>query len=480
MNYDDLFKEMIAMKDNMLILGPGGSGKSILIKKLKNSMDFYDIITVAPSGIASQNIEGNTIQSFFGITPNTYTIEEKKIRINNPEKIMSIRNARLLLIDEISMLRCEILDIVDSVLQRIRETNEPFGGLRLLFFGDMCQMEPVVEKNEEDILSSHYPFAEGGYHFYNSHVMRENNYFANSFKIYQLEHDFRHSKDPRFCNILSDIRMGHISPGQLKEINNRFFRKSFYDKDCQYLTVTNAEAKVYNNYFLDKLPGRLFTSVARRISYITGNVFDNIQTVKSPFYDILKIKKDMKIMFVKNDCSGHRWVNGTLGRVIEIIGSPDCVISVIVGIKKAGKNGEDDVLLVTVEPEKIELRSVVLNDEGRKIQKVGEIIQFPFIPAYAITIDKSQGLTLDKAALVLGKIMRDNQVYVALSRVRALNDLFILGRELRTSDIHFSNTMKAFNEKISEKIIPVYYQPQNIVNITINAPNFGTQIIKIA
>jgi hypothetical protein len=480
MYYDDLLKKMIDGKTNMLILGPGGSGKSILIRKLKKSKRPCDIITVAPSGIASKNIEGNTIQSFFGITPNTYTIEEKKIRINNPEKIMLIRSTEILLIDEISMLRCEILDIVDSELRNIRRTNKPFGGLRLLFFGDTCQMEPVVQEYERNILSFHYPHAEGDYGFYNARVMRENDYFTNSFEIYQLWHDFRHSNDPFFSDILSDIRMGHISPGQLNELNNRFYKIAFYDEGYQYLTITNAEAKTCNNYFINKISGPLFTSLACRNECAANDYLVDIQKIKSPFYDVLVIKKGMKIMFVKNDSFGHRWVNGTMGRVIKVTGSPNAVSSVIVGINRTDENGEDSVLIVAVEPESIELRAGFVNNAECKIEKVGEMRQFPFVPAYAITIDKSQGLTLDKVALVLGKKMRDNQIYVALSRVRALKDLRILGRELRSSDIHFSKAMKAFNEKISEKIIPVYYQTEKIVNITVNAPIYGTQIIKIA
>jgi ATP-dependent exoDNAse (exonuclease V) alpha subunit len=131
--------------------------------------------------------------------------------------------------------------------------------------------------------------------------------------------------------------------------------------------------------------------------------------------------------------------------------------------------------IVMVEREKYDLMDKTIKYGNEEIKKVGEIAQFPFVPAYAITIDKSQGLTLDKVVLVLGKKTRDNQIYVALSRVRKLNDIFIFERKLRTSDIHISKNIKAFNENIKNKVIPVFYNVVNFNNITIN---YGTQIIK--
>jgi hypothetical protein len=168
-DYEYLLAEINRMDRNQLITGPAGCGKSHLIKQIKSARD--DIIIVAPSGIAALNIEGFTIQSYFGISPHTYAVDEKTIRLNGAQKIENILRSKILLIDEISMLRCEILDIVDHKLRCIRKNPLPFGGLKLLFLGDPCQMEPVVQGFEKCHLDKYYPENKGDYNFYNSRFM---------------------------------------------------------------------------------------------------------------------------------------------------------------------------------------------------------------------------------------------------------------------------------------------------------------------
>jgi ATP-dependent exoDNAse (exonuclease V) alpha subunit len=466
-SYEELLNYLINTIRNVLILGPAGCGKTEIIKRLKKKE--INIIFVAPSGIASENINGRTIQSFFGIMPYTYTADNNSIISINSNKIIDIKNAQILLIDEISMLRLEILDIVDFKLRHIRNSNLPFGGLRLIFFGDIFQIEPVTQYFEESFLSRYYESTGGNYNFYNSDVMKNNNFFNNTFEIFELQHDFRHQDDIQFRDILLKIRQGKITDKIINILNTRYIPKMIYDENYQYLTITNATASKINEHFLEKIKASGYTSFAEMVK-MKNDYNGDLNNIKCPFSKRLVIKENMKIMFVKNDnrSNEHRWVNGAIGKVIKINTTSGHIDSVLIEIISNGK-------IVVVEKEKYDLMDKVIKYGKEIIEKVGEIIQFPFVPAYAITIDKSQGLTLDKVVLVLEKRTRDNQIYVALSRVRKFKDIFIFGRKLRMSDIHISRNIKVFNENIRNRIIPVFHNIVNFNNITIN---YGTQIIK--
>jgi hypothetical protein len=422
-----------------LIVGCGGCGKSYLINAIVSERN--DVIHVAPSGIAALNIGGQTIQSFFSITPRQYTGEVSMKNKMNIETINKIKSASILLIDEISMLRCEILDIVDFKLKILRNNTFPFGGIKLILLGDPCQLEPVTLADEKEALNSIYPDVED-YNFYNSHILRKNEYFYKNFDMFFIDEDYRHSGDIPFKNLLSHIRLGKTSLKGLNILNNRFFSQDIRDTNYLYLTVTNEQADVYNNYFLNELKGGTVLCEAN----IEGDGRKN----KTPFRKILNLKIGMKVMFVKNDLrmNGSRWVNGTMGYITRInFSSDDEVFSVLVKVN----DREYEVFR-----EKYGL------DIGKNY---GTIEQFPLIPAWAITIDKSQGLTLDKVAIVMGNNRnRDNQMYVALSRPRKLKDIIILGRPIRSADIRLSYNTKRFLDTIEDKIEVI----KNNINTKIN------------
>jgi ATP-dependent exoDNAse (exonuclease V) alpha subunit len=264
-----------------------------------------------------------------------------------------------------------------------------------------------------------------------------------------------------------EIRLGKVSQKSLNKLNERVSTRILFDDKYQYLTVTNNMADSINKIFLNKLKLKACISEPEIVKYYYWPLPADI---KCPLNHTLYIKIGMKVMFVKNDSmkNGFRWVNGTIGKVVGINYdlSKDFIYSVTVETVKG---------IQEVTRHELPIKYPC----GNIFKEIATVKQFPFVAAWAISIDKSQGLTLDKAFIFLEKANRDNQLYVALSRVRVLNDL-LLNRELRSSDIHLSKTMQSFNESISDKIIPVYYNEDNhiSINITINSANYGFNIIK--
>jgi hypothetical protein len=443
--YEELLIYVNNANSNFLFLGKAGCGKSQLIKRICSGRD--DIITVAPTGMAANNINGRTIQSFFGIKLNSYTANDgiTKQLLNNIDKIKS---SNILIIDEISMLRCEILDIVNYKLKKYRNNQNPFGGMKLLLFGDMCQMEPVVLEMDEGKLNELYPDNNGDYNFYNADVMKKDNYFNNTFDIFQIDDDFRHKDDAAFMRILDDLRTGKITDKSLGIINGQYRNALFIDEKYQHLTVTRATAKRINSYFINELNGELYHSKAITTS-VNLSYNGNINNIKSQYFIELPMKVNMKVMFINNKiCQNEcKWINGTFGRIKDIVCDNEFNQIDYVIIEIPGK--ED----VKVGRETYQLSDKIKN--GTEIVEVAVLKQFPFIPAWAITIDKSQWLTLDKIAVVLEKKNRPNQIYVALSRARKLSDIIILGRRMRKSDIIISKIISLFLDKISMKIIKI-------------------------
>jgi hypothetical protein len=470
MNYDDLLRELEVSCKNIFIFGLGGSGKTHLIKKYLSTRN--DVIATAPSGIAAQNIGGKTIQSFFSIPYYTYLYAEERINIIE-EKQEKIIGASTLLIDEVFLMRCEVIDIVDRKLRKIRNNVEPFGGLRLILIGDPYQLEPVVQKWDIKILRKVYPYNNDDYFFYNSDVFRNTNLFP-TFTLFELKHDFRHQNDGIFQNILNEVRNGFLSDDLLNRLNSRTTNKFNLNWNYQYLSVTKASSERTNNLFLSRIEG---------LEYVSEPVVKSCHPLAEQIIGDMKINNDiriplklnMKVVFVKNDSysNGSRWYNGTIGYIKEIRGSKrlKTVGSVLVGIND---------IIYEVFPEEDDKYYPVLPD--KKI-KIGTVIQFPFIPAFSRTIDKSQGLTLDKIYLMLDSPLRDNQLYVALSRARSLEDV-ILSRTIRREDIKVSDNAQCFYNSIKSRLIPVYYGKEvtiiNNIVCNLNMNIRGNIIRKIA
>jgi GTPase SAR1 family protein len=302
-NYDKLLQTMIYTERDLLILGAGGTGKTTLIKKL---VDYYrnigksdELLLCAPTGIAAINIGGITIQRLFGILPYTYFCEYHGLRCHNIE---AIQKAKVLVIDEISMLRLEILDIVDRKLRMIKgNMKQPFGGIRLILLGDLFQLPPVIQKDnridEYTVLQNYYPkLTKGDYGFYNANVMRCIDYFDTAFDIYELKSIHR-QQDVNFRNMLMEIRTGNVSDITLRILNKRYTPIIPHDSSILHLALTNSRVNSINDKYLSELPGHLYHSYP---TYTTDDGYkETCITSNNRFATETLMKEGMNIMFIK-------------------------------------------------------------------------------------------------------------------------------------------------------------------------------------
>ena len=442
--YDQLMNEMINDTKNMLILGKAGSGKSHLIKELSKVRD--DILLTAPTGIAAMNIGGRTIDSLFGIRPYCHDYSSMP-RLNECDK-KSIMKASILLIDEISMVKFNTLDKVNNILKTIRRTTLPFGGLRLILFGDLMQLESVVDEYESLIISIEYHDFNGDAGFYNARSMKEGNFLIDNFNFFFLRHNFRQNNDTVFQTILDEIRDGKLSLTIKNKINKQFKKTNDYFKlyleNYHFLTITNNKASSINRKIIDKMTGVRY--IAEPVICYSKPCNEIIS--KSPIDKTITIKNGMKVMFVINDKGiDRRWANGTTGTVEKVRQFNGNIISVKIKVNQNGKTMFYDVMRV---------KSNIIGIINGLPEIVGYVENFPFIPAFATTIDKVQGMTLSKAAIVLEKVSRPNQIYVALSRVGSFKDLIILERKLTSQDVKISRYLTKFIKEIEAKMQDVF------------------------
>jgi len=449
-SYDEVYDEMEKGMSNMLVLGRAGSGKSYLIRKLCEKKK--DIILAAPTGIAAMNIGGRTIDSIFGFKPysNIFTMP-----LITDESLFMFQNSSILLIDEISMVRFNTLDRVSDILMTVRRNELPFGGLRLMFFGDLHQLEPVVNDYEESIIFGQYMEYNGDAGFYKARVMLKDDFFMKSFNKYFLTHNFRQKNDLNYQNILNEVRTGELSDNTLDILNNQYKDTKdyiqLYNEGNHFLTLSNKTMNIINRTIIDKLPGDCFTSEPIRI-----NLKNNYKIIeRNKINNTIEMKEGMKVMFVVNDMGvNRRWANGTIGTIVEINQSNGVVHSVKIKIKK-----DDNEIIYDVGKIKIDIYGLINNEP----EVVYNIINFPFLPCIATTIDKMQGMTIEKAAIVLDrKVTRPNLIYVALSRVIELSNLLILERKLTHNDIIVSGKIEGFLNSIKEQLISVFYKTEKI------------------
>jgi hypothetical protein len=359
-------------------------------------------IVVAPTGVAAINAGGVTIHSFFQLPFSPYVpgakVESKFDFSREKRKI--IASIDLLIIDEISMVRADLLDAIDAVLRRFRDHNLPFGGVQLLLIGDLAQLTPVVTPEDERLLKPYYDTP----YFFGSKALQQIDYV-----IIQLEHVYR-QQDESFIKILNEVRNGHPSAEALAQLNSRAILNSqFSILNSQLairLTTHNHLANYYNESELQKLPGRSYSYRAE----IKGTFPD----YSYPTAETLELKVGAQVMFVKNDPSGeHLYYNGRIGRVMEA------------SEKHLTVYCEGDANAIEVEPLEWENTRYTLNEVTREIESEvqGTFKQLPLRLAWAITIHKSQGLTFDHAIIDANQSFAPGQVYVALSRCRTLEGL---------------------------------------------------------
>ncbi len=390
---------------HVFLTGKAGTGKTTFLLNLKRSSP-KRMVVVAPTGVAAINAGGVTIHSFFQLPFHPHVPAGENQSANTApfkvsrEKVNIIKSIDLLIIDEISMVRSDLLDAVDTILRRYRHQQVPFGGVQLLMIGDLQQLAPVVKDEDWEILGKFYDTA----FFFGSHALQQTDYVT-----IELKHVYR-QKDISFINLLNKIRDNRLDLASLQELNQRFDPGFEAEKHDGYITLTthNAQAQSLNDVRLQKLAGKVKTFKA--------DVKGDFPEFAWPNAMELQLKTGAQVMFVKNDISREkRYFNGKIGQIVDIDNHS-------IHVKFPA---EDD----TIEVERAEWQNMkyALDENTKEIKEtvIGTFIQYPVKLAWAITIHKSQGLTFDKVIIDARAAFAHGQVYVALSRCRTLEGIVL-------------------------------------------------------
>ena len=392
---------------SVFLTGKAGTGKTTFLKHIVAGCS-KRLAVVAPTGVAAVNAGGVTIHSFFQLPLCPYLPDVKELvtEYQMPEKNRSLRKDRvkilrtleLLIIDEISMVRADILDAIDATLKRYRKNDRPFGGVQLLMIGDVQQLPPVVTESEKPFMDQVYPSP----FFFNSRAFRKLGYI-----VIELNKIHR-QRDAEFTSMLNDIRTGNPSDQTLERLNRRL-DPGFDPPSGEYwirLTTHNHQSDAINREKMDALKGKSMIFKAE----IDGNYPESAYPAETE----LRLKKGAQVMFTRNDTSGSSmYFNGKIGTVTEL--DPEIIVT--------DENGNE----IIVNQEKWDNVRYEINPETQEIQAVndGSFTQYPLRAAWAITIHKSQGLTFDRVVIDAGKAFSFGQVYVALSRCRSLDGIVL-------------------------------------------------------
>ena len=425
---------------NVFLTGKAGTGKTTFLHNIKKASTKRSVV-VAPTGVAAINAGGVTIHSFFQLPfgpqvpageeninqhPGKSNKPEARFQKFNKTKINIIRSLDLLIIDEISMVRADLLDSIDSVLRRYKNRYKPFGGVQLLMIGDLQQLAPVVKEDEWCLLRDYYstPF------FFGSNALQQTDYIS-----IELKHIFRQS-DEHFIKLLNKIRNNTLDESTLNTLNKRVIPGFCGSKEEGYITLTthNYQANKINQNRLNALRN----NNKRFLANIEGNFPENIYPTD---YE-LNLKEGAQVMFIKNDPSPDKlFYNGKIG-IIEHIGDETIHVKCT-----------DDDSTIDVTPLTWENIKYTLDGETKEIKEkvIGSFKQYPLKLAWAITIHKSQGLTFEKAIIDAEAAFAHGQVYVALSRCKTLEGM-VLNSPISAKSLKEDKVVENFTQHINKNL----------------------------
>ncbi|MFZ2804521.1 MAG: AAA family ATPase [Patescibacteria group bacterium] len=404
------------------ITGRAGTGKSTLLKHFRETTELV-VPVLAPTGVAALNVEGETIHRFFRFSPGI-TIKEARKKGSFVMEPAVYRKADVLVIDEISMVRADLVDCMDQFLRHVRKNDSPFGGLRIVAIGDLYQLPPVVASAERDAFAQLYDSP----YFFASHAVKEL-LAAGSVSFIELEKVYRQS-DQTFISLLNAVRDKSVTSDDLKQLNIRV--QAAPPKDAIVLTSINAAAEALNQRRLTQLPGepKLFQ----------GAFYGDFPEREVPVEQELRLKEGARVMCVTNDQNG-RFVNGSLGWVEGFDEQ-----SVLVKL--------DSGATVSIPPYTWTVYRSVYDRATKTLdqEKLGSFMQIPLKLAWAVTIHKSQGKTFDQVTIDLGDgAFAAGQTYVALSRCRTLEGLALV-RPVRPQDIRSDRSIVEFVDALQQKL----------------------------
>jgi len=411
---------------HIFLTGKAGTGKTTFLHNLRE-ISSKRLVVLAPTGVAAINARGVTIHSFFqlpfGPLIGIDRLKSEQMRFNK-EKINIIRSLDLLVIDEISMVRADLLDAVDAVLRRFRTHSKPFGGVQLLMIGDLQQLSPVVKEDERELLREQYDTP----YFFSSKALRET-----SFISIELIHVYR-QQDDRFISLLNQVRENRLDQAALNALNQRYM-PDFHPKESEgYITLCthNAQAQRINENKLKALKGAEYR--------FTAQIEGSFPEYAYPTDFELLLKEGAQVMFVKNDLSSEKlFYNGKIGKITNI---EDNIIYVLC---------PDEDVEIAVSPMQWDNVKYSLNEETNAIKEEieGAFIQYPLRLAWAITIHKSQGLTFERAIIDAQSSFAHGQVYVALSRCKTLEGM-ALSTPISSRSIINDHTVSGFTHAIEQ------------------------------
>lgn len=394
---------------NVFLTGKAGTGKTTFLKYLREK-SHKNIVVAAPTGVAAINAGGVTLHSLFQLPfapfipgknkyENTLTGHSllSQIKINN-QKRKILKNMDLLVIDEVSMVASNTLDAIDTILKGVRKNYlAPFGGVQVLFIGDMYQLPPVVKSQDWSILKSYYPSV----FFFDSYILREHPPV-----MVELKTIFR-QKAGEFVDILNGVRNNTLTDALYHTLNSRLVPDFKMQEGYILLSTHNAQADKINQEKLDELESQQFIYSAE----VKGDFPENMYPVDAE----MQLKEGAQVMFTKNDVEDRKYFNGKIGRVVELTDNEIIVLS----------DGDDEV--ITVQKDTWRNVNYKVDPVSREVEEeeLGTFVQYPLRLAWAITIHKSQGLTFDKLVVDAERAFASGQVYVALSRCRSLEGLVL-------------------------------------------------------